>query len=842
MKKALLPVLIATLFASHGAFSAERELLFGPESAKPVRNAVPPPKAVAKASQKVARQTAKPAVSVADKNDAVSKVKPEVKPQELKKAVAEVAKPAMIPKAEKPVVLEANASSKAIAAEVKTPANLESKAPVKVAAASEAKTTTKPVAAVAAAAAVTAAVVAAKPTSAPVPAPATVAAPAQAAAPVVAALPVPAKVEPVTKAPEKAPDLKPFVMTSDADPFLERQRLAAQLGDGVAVGFFPSVTGNQDSFSFLKNYLPLANFLSARSGALISFVEERNLGIYRRNILENKYPLVFVNATVVGDAVKAGYVPLAMGAEDLGAGFVVLADSKYKTLNDFNGAQFAWSKNAQITMLAQFELANLNLADKNKYQDMGTSGRTAALTAISGGTADVGVMRSTEAKKAVADGNGKFRHIESSVVWPSSGVWIRQDLKDSDFAKKMMAAVLEVGPDATGPAKKASEGFARGFGVKGQFRSVRPGEIQEKSKILEVVAKAWPDFAPQGKINDARRKENLAMAVFSKTSVSSKQDVLSENVSMRAKYGESINVGLYPSTNSASDAYTFQSNFLPLSSYLSAQTGYSVGLIPETNANFFIKRIVDNSYPAIVIGPSMALAAISAGYLPVARAGDFVTPGFLVPVGSPIKTLADLASKRIGTSLASDGSTVGQWELLKRKVAQVKYEYYSGTAQSLSILNSGAVDAVLLRSTDAEKIVKDTSENGKPRYRVMVGTEEVPAVSAWVRHDLYDFDVMQKLADALSSLSGGEAIKAKAFEGIKRGYGTKEIWLTSGIEEHTTSIEMIEGLVAADRSFISNPVVDLRVVDKARTQPITYANPLAGKMISGKMAVVKSAN
>ena len=874
MKKALLPALIAALFASHGAFATDRELLFGP-GATPARKIAP--NAV---SEKAEKTSSKAPFSLVERSDAVAKATAEKNASLKKSSMAEAkkdeqgkvvaAKPSTPAASVKKDELKVEKST-AVAKTDKAPASVQSKAeksPAVVVSKEPAKTAPAP--AVAKVDAVPAAVPAVskkendkldkpatvatlKDSKTGAKAPAAVAATATVAA--VAAAASVAQVKPAVMPPmpaiaaaaatvppvaAKVPDLKPVAMASGSDPFLERERLAAQLGDGIAVGFFPSVTGNQDSFSFLKNYLPLANFLSAKTGALVSFVEERNLSVYRKAILENKYPAIFVNATIVGDAIKAGYVPLAMGAEDLGAGFVVLADSRFKSLDDMSGAQFAWSRNAQITMLAQYELANRNLVDKNKYTDLGTSGRSAALAAVAGGLADVAVMRTTEAKRAVEEGNGKYRAIDGPTVWPASGVWIRKDLKESDFAKKLTSAMLEVTPTAVGPAKLASEGFTRGYGVKGQFRPVRPGEIEEKSKIVDVVAKSWPDFAYQGAISAPNKTANLEMPVFSKNSFGGSKDVIAENAALRTKFKNSFNVGFYPSTNSSSDSFNFQSNFLPLASYLSEETNHSVQLIPEPNANQFVKRIAQNDYPAIVIGPSMALAATSAGYLPVARGGDFVSPGFLVPADSPIKTIADLAGKTVGTARASDAATVGRWELLKQKVDKVSFDYFGGSAQGLSILSTGAVDSVLLRASEAEAIVKQTTVGGVPKYRVILGNEEVPAISAWVRHDLYEYDNMRKFSEAFSALSkSGNDLKGRAFDGVRRGYGTNDSWQASGIEEHTTSVQMIEGLIAANQSVVDEATIDLQAIDKVRSAPFVHPNNAAKNTEIGKMAVTK---
>lgn len=890
MKKALLPALIAALFASQSAFAADRELLFGPGSAT---------QAEKKSTQesprkKTTRSESKAEFTLFESREDASKIKaPEqnkktvaAKKQEIKKSIelkkiepaedvasakekkiTEDLDPKVeIKKAEKSVGASKIAKSEPDSKVKKT--NDVNLAPVKTAAMPDAKksvpdisvaktlpaaenektVTPKTVATklvekapVIAAAASSPAptgiktavaeekpvVVAEKkaiaevknennqaPVSASVNSGAAVAAPVAPAAPAVAA---------VT---QKLPELKPVATVTGTDPFADRQRLAAQLTDGVTVGFFPSVTGNKDTFSFLTDFLPLANFLSSKTGALVTFVEERNLAVYRRAILEDKYPVIFVNATIVGDAIKAGYVPLAMGSEDLGAGFIVLADSKFKTIDDMVGAQFAWSKNAQITMLAQFELANRNLVDKNKYTDLGTSGRTATLTAVDSGLADVAVMRTTETKKAAADGNGKYREIVAPTVWPASGAWIRKDLKDTDLAKKMTEALLEVAPTATGAAKLASDGFARGFAVKGQFRAVRPGEIEEKSKIVDVVSKSWSDFAYQGMVSESNKLENKAMPVFSKVQKTAGQDVFAENASVRSKYKDSFSVGFYPSTHSSSDAFNFQANYLPLSSYLSEKTGLSVNLVPEPNANEFVERIAKNVYPAIVIGPSMTRAAFASGYIPVARGGDMITPAFVVPVESTIKTIADFANKSIATPRGSAAATIGRSELLKQKADKVDFQYFAESGQGGSVLNTGSVDGLLLRSDDAESLVAKTTFGGSPKYRIILGEEKAPAITTWVRKDIVDNESMQKLSKAMISIGDNESrSSSKAFKGIERGYGTSKTWQASSVKDQENTIQMIEGLIAANQVVVNEAPIDVKAMAKSRAAPFVYPNP-----------------
>ena len=778
MKKATLIAIAVSLSAQGVVFAQNRELLFGPSENAAATKKQPPKQKTAR--QKVAKQS-QPAKVVPKSNPAPSVAKvptlPEVKSATVAPEPKVSAKPAIAAAA---VAVAAPVAAAAAKKEEKTPEVAKS-IPIEMPAAT-------------------------------------------------------AKAEEKNSKPAESKPIEPaakmVINTSGNDPFSESRKLASVLKESVTVGFFPSVTGNQDSYSFLKNFLPLANYLSEKTGVLFVLSEERNIPVFRKNILENKYPVIFVNAIVVGDAIKSGYVPVAMGKEDLGVSFVMRADAPYKSLDDLSGLQFSWSENAQITMLAKYELAKRNLVDKNKYSDVGTGGRTAALASLNSKLADIAVMRSTEGKQAVSQSSGSLKELNGSVVWPSSGAWIRKDLANTDFAKRMASALMDVSPNATGSAKFASESFQRGFGVKGEFRPITPGELDEKAKIVDVVTKGWPTFAFQGAINQKKRDANLALAPFHVNTKPALTDVYSKSFELKSRFPQSFNVGFFVTKGPNIDVYNFNTSFYPLADYISEETGNAVNLIPEHDPNQFINKISRNIYPAIIVGPSMSLAAISSGYLPVARGGDFVTPAFVVKSDSAIQGIKNLSGKRIATVRASDAETVGRWELLKNKVDTAQFEYLADAVRGTTVLDSGAVDALLVRPSEAQAILKASPQ----KYKVIYGKEEVPAVSAWVRHDIYDSELMGKFANALTNLSKSEnPVRNNAFAAVVRGYGTSDPWQASGIEEHTSSVQMIEDLLKANQSSVNEaPALNYTNIDKIRALPISVPNPAAQKQALSK--------
>lgn len=615
-------------------------------------------------------------------------------------------------------------------------------------------------------------------------------------------------------------------MAPGSDSFSERADLANKYTESLSIGFFPASSSNQDSFSFLQNYLPLANFLSVKTGFLITLVKDGSGESISRSIQEGKYPMIFVSASNIDDAIRGGYYPIISGVDNSSASVIVSSSSRAERVEDIQDMKVGWIKRSPATILAKFDLSKAGISSKNKYIDLPGNDISISIRSSKEGDIDAWIANSIEAREIIAKSGGKLKKIDLAGELPSSGMWIRKDLRDSELSKRISSALLEVSPSTSGKSKIVAEAFLRGFGAIGEFRAADSSDIDDADVVIDEVTRAWPDSYYQGRVDSNVRQANLSAPITTKRSSQKSNDVIGENNEIRSKFSNSYNIGLYPGSN-VKDSYGFMANFLPLSSYLSSEAGYSVGLIPEMNANLFAKRIARNEYPAIIIGPSFSMIALSAGYLPASRGGEFVSPAFLVPFNSTIKELKDISGHKIGTTKASDAATVGKWEILKNKIESVDFDYFSKSSEGISILTSGAVDAILIRASEARKIIEDTKVEGKPRFRAIFGNEEVPAVSAWVRNDVYDLDSMQKFISIMSELSKGNSgsLRENAFIGISNGFGTSESWQASGIEEHTTSVEMLEGLIRANQPVVDDVSISAKIVDKARAQEFIQSNP-----------------
>lgn len=778
MKKVLLSALIAAMFASSAASAAERELLFGPIEA---------PKKARPAASKQAVDTSSLPARVATHT-----------PAPVSAPVALAPAPAPKPKRERARAV-ANAA-----------------APV--------------------------------PVAAPVPAPLAIAPPVRQAAPVqqyvqpapvVASRAAAPRLMPVpdVQQPAAAVAGHPAYATMGTDAFAERERLSRMYQDSINVGLQPSLTRNQDVDSFMRHFLPLANHMSTQVGALVNMLPERNIALFRKHIAEARYPVIFTSPALVREATRSGYTPVIATADALAPAFLVRKDSKYNSIDDIKGARLVWTRSSITAMLAQAELAKRGVAKQIKVSEGGQDGYSAVLQQLRDGTVDVAVVRDSDVKRLTEDSAGSFKVVGTGLSAPATIVMVRKDLRNDPSVIRLANALFDVTPDVHGPLQRAAASFANGFGVRSEFVLAGDDVSARMTHLLDTAEGGFGSFLGKPLDVSARvREANMARGALSRRVIPAANDPLSVRASYVAKMNEGMNVGFFVPPSSNQDVYQFQSNFVPLANHLTEQSGVLVSLIPERDASGFVRRIGDNQYSAIVIGPSLAHAALQSGYLPVARAGDFVSPGFLVPVDSRIKKIEDLAGKRIATVRISDAATVGRWELLKRKIKDTKFEFFGATSEGPSVLNSGAADAILVRSSEALQMAQTIKgADGKLKYRAVIGTEEVPAVSMWVRHDTYDFPLIRHLSETFRGFNdGGTQSQKLAFEGYVRGFGVRDSWQTSGIEEHTTSVEMIDGLIKAGLSLVGEVKPSLEIQDRNRAKPVTYA---LVKMAPEKMTV-----
>src|SRR5258708_10732008 len=112
---------------------------------------------------------------------------------------------------------------------------------------------------------------------------------------------------------------------------------AAAQAPRLTLGVFPGLE-SAESFEILERYLPFAQYLGAKSGAVVILVPIKVPGPAIRRMIENgaSYKLFFGPPVIAAEVIKkADFVTIAVEQERIRGVFVVKAGSNLKSVQDF---------------------------------------------------------------------------------------------------------------------------------------------------------------------------------------------------------------------------------------------------------------------------------------------------------------------------------------------------------------------------------------------------------------------------------------------------------------------------------------------------------------------------
>jgi ABC-type phosphate/phosphonate transport system substrate-binding protein len=817
MTKALLPALIAAVFASGSVSAEERELLFGPNGIVPPASQAAPKRPSAPVAQAPAKPVAPSASESANQSVAQQAPAPKKEPQKAAPAPV-VTKPAPAPVAATPSVPVAAApkpeTPKAEAPVVQKPAPVAA-APVepKKEEAKPAVPAMPPIATAAAAAAPAAAAAAAPTPSAPS-APAVSATPAPMPKAEPAALPqvdagslALVKAQPPQPLPEAASKLlappvapppstwKGMAIEPKLDPLTDRADLTSRLDLGMNMMFYPGSSSSLDSHTINVNYLPLMNYFSKKMNVLVSASYEREIKPMRKSLYERKFPLVFISYPAVDAAYDAGYVPVARGVVSLAAAFVVRADSPFKKFEDVFGKKIAWPGSAGTTPIAQAELARAGAVRSMSVYDVGTAGPQAALQRLDLGLVDVAVVRDELAVREAQKSPNKYRVIHTTQPKFIFSWWVLKDAFTPAQLRDVQAALGSLNRDvADGYGHYVQDRAQTQLALTSSFVPLSEEDhlrFRADANDIRYLTQESAVYAASTSpmVDVALAESNTKKPAIYKLERQVSTDPLAARESLLVKGGTAVNVGWYPSATGLQDVHLFMQNYLPLANYLSNRTGVIVTPVPERDVRAYRKRIAERQYPVIMIHGATALDAQRAGYVPVAAPQDPLAPGFVVKADSSIQTLADMRDKRIAWVGSAQITMHTQAELVRLGInASVKPVEVGagGRAAALGLLDSNNTDVAVLRVAEAEDAVK--ASGGK--LKLAGKLEGAPAGGFWIRDDLVDSDFHKKLRDAMATINDSSSKeKVTAIESFNRGFGTRSGFMMTDLSSFKNALD-----------------------------------------------------
>ena len=164
----------------------------------------------------------------------------------------------------------------------------------------------------------------------------------------------------------------------------------------LTLGVFPGLDA-AESYEVLDRYMPLAQYLQAKSGAVVMLIPVRVPGAAIQRMIEDgkSYRLFFGPPVFAAEAIKkADFVTIAMEQEKIRGVFLVKARSKLQTVRDVTPSTHVAMPSPKLLLailaLATFAKENIILQPEARRHLDSAEGM---LLALENGVVDVAVMR-----------------------------------------------------------------------------------------------------------------------------------------------------------------------------------------------------------------------------------------------------------------------------------------------------------------------------------------------------------------------------------------------------------------------------------------------------------------
>jgi len=214
----------------------------------------------------------------------------------------------------------------------------------------------------------------------------------------------------------------------------------------LIMGVFPGVEqGQAEAFEILDRFLPLASYLTSRTGIKVVVLPVKVPGRAMQQMVEGTsiYKLFYGPPVFASEAIeKAGYVPVVVEQERIQALFVAKSESPLQTVADFKETTRVGMPPPKLLLAV---LANESLA-QSKVELRPEARRhissvDSIFVALDNGIVDVIVMRDRVVRKLMADKPKDYRVVGKTVDAPGFALIAHKSVPESTRAKVRQAAV-----------------------------------------------------------------------------------------------------------------------------------------------------------------------------------------------------------------------------------------------------------------------------------------------------------------------------------------------------------------------------------------------------------------
>lgn len=237
----------------------------------------------------------------------------------------------------------------------------------------------------------------------------------------------------------------------------------ASAQDRLIMGVYPGVgTGEAESTEILDRYLPLAEYLTVKTGIKVLVAPVKLPDRAMKEIVEGRsiYRLFFGPPVFASEAIeKASFLPIVVEQDRFRAVFVVKAENKLQSLKDFGeSTRVAMpSQKLLLSIIANETLAQQKIALKQGGRHYMTA-TDAILLALDSGITDVAVLRDRIAEKLMKDKPARYRVVGKTVDAPGFALIAHKSVTET-VRGKLRQAALALNKDGSALANEARTGL-----------------------------------------------------------------------------------------------------------------------------------------------------------------------------------------------------------------------------------------------------------------------------------------------------------------------------------------------------------------------------------------------
>jgi len=219
---------------------------------------------------------------------------------------------------------------------------------------------------------------------------------------------------------------------------------AAAQAQRLTLGVFPGLE-SAESFEILDRYLPFAQYLGSKSGAVVILVPIKVPGPAIRRMIEDgkSYKLFFGPPVFAAEVIKkADFVTIAVEQERIRGVFVVKAGSTLKTVQDIAPSTRVAMPSPKLLLailaLASLEQEKIVLQPQARHHLDSAEGM---LLALNNGVVDVAVMRDRLGQKIAAEKPSVYRIVGQTLDGPGFALIAHRSVSEPLRAKLRQAAI-----------------------------------------------------------------------------------------------------------------------------------------------------------------------------------------------------------------------------------------------------------------------------------------------------------------------------------------------------------------------------------------------------------------